>query len=90
MRITNQIDCIDPCHVYNTSSGVFDRLCDGVCSYDDSGKVRCCDEIQCDHDDRGLVCGNDGNNYESECAMKKLVRLVRDVASKEFLERNFF
>ena len=61
----------DPCLVYNNSLRIFEQTCDGGCLLADSGEGLCCNSIECGEDDVGAVCGSDGNNYESECALKR-------------------
>ncbi|CAK8688854.1 unnamed protein product [Clavelina lepadiformis] len=68
ISIVRRSSC-DPCEVFNETTLAFERLCSGTCSFDDAGMPRCCDDVACDTEQVGEVCGSDGNTYESQCAL---------------------
>jgi len=61
----------DPCDVFNETTREFESTCPGdVCSLDEAGQPRCCNTIAC-AEPGIVVCGSDGNTYESECALTR-------------------
>nr|CAB3220652.1 agrin [Phallusia mammillata] len=60
----------NPCEVFNGTSQEFENTCPGICSLGEDGSPVCCDTFPCP-DDGQLVCGNDGNSYASECALRR-------------------